>query len=80
MTAWWDRIEGAGDEAHETHSIYERRGMVAGGEARPNHELPTTTENVMGYLVEVPACCANPAECDRDECWKPFDTFVRALR
>ncbi|MDQ5831948.1 MAG: hypothetical protein M3550_02680 [Actinomycetota bacterium] len=46
--------------------------LDAAAPPKSDRELPTHTVNVMGHLVEVPACCANPALCEREGCWTPL--------
>jgi hypothetical protein len=83
MTPWWDKIAGAADEDREPPkrprpgpSIYENRDS-----ASPNTVIVATggprAGRVVGYevdgkFVEAGPCCANPALCERDECWTPL--------
>jgi hypothetical protein len=78
MTPWWDRITAVADEDRgaptpteaQRRSIYDIRDMA---DPRP----PTHSIDVAGFRVEVPTCCANPALCERQECWRPLSGWGR---
>jgi hypothetical protein len=82
MTAWWDKIAGAADEDRKTPkrprpgpSIYENRDsasktvIVATSGPQAGRILGYEID---GKFVKAGPCCADPALCEREECWTPL--------